>query len=751
MKRGLPLGALMLVALAIVLGGAPAPHAQVSRTRPRVPYPDLKKGIPRLTRGGADKLSPELRILVEQYSTGRGDSARADSFRYSPARLESMFGISPGERNPRLDLAIKVSPSFVIRTLKERGAKVHLRMGDTVHANVYLLSVEQIAENPDVLAVSALTSPRVPPTPKSRAMATPPLPPNTTLPGTAPARAPRRRDNEFAKGGLTGRGVVVGVVDTGIDWHHADFINPDGTSRILYLWDMFDDSYQASGGGIGSAPPTLTSGGDPLPGTVYTKAQLDAALKGSGEVNSTDEFGHGTAVAGTAAGNGRATANGVPAGTYVGVAPEADLIIVKAARCGRFNSKPYLGTVWIAQTARALGRPFVINHSYGGHYTAHDGADEEEQVMNNLVGQGKSGAAITVSAGNEGDLNFHAGGRFGARRPGQADILGTSFQVTVLPNGDNASSQMDAYFNAADDWGLVIYGSGTFLTSASGGQQLLYVYKESGQVEAQITEDGAIRAELTPYAKSLLDKVQLAPGGAGTDQLTLMLPPGSYEVQGFGATDRVRDGRFNLYLPDEGAAGFTVGGDKKLQVGSPGNAAGVITVGAYNFRDSWTSLAGGETVYNLELGRISTYSSQGGLHRGGVFKPELAAPATYTISPLSSAAGPGGTGCGRRHMGLREADITRDGFHLAWEGTSASAPFTAGVVALMLQKNPTLDGEQIKRILTRTATRGGLIGATPNTEWGYGKINPALALTHTPAAPARHPHALRPKRRSPHA
>ena len=83
--------------------------------------------------------------------------------------------------------------------------------------------------------------------------------------------------------------------------------------------------------------------------------------------------------------------------------------------------------------------------------------------------------------------------------------------------------------------------------------------------------------------------------------------------------------------------------------------------------------------------------------------------------------------------GLGPTSVTRDGFHIAWEGTSASAPFTAGVIALMLQKNPKLDNEQIKNILTRTAIRNDkYVGAVPNPEWGFGKINPAGAIAETP-------------------
>src|SRR5690606_21720365 len=113
--------------------------------------------------------------------------------------------------------------------------------------------------------------------------------------GTRSATAPLA--NEFNKGSLTGKGVIVGVIDSGIDIKHQDFIRPDGTSRIIAIWDMHDHSFRDSGGKIGSAPPKFNAADPALPGTIYTNAQINAALKGTGTVNTVDRHGHGTAVA----------------------------------------------------------------------------------------------------------------------------------------------------------------------------------------------------------------------------------------------------------------------------------------------------------------------------------------------------------------------------------------------------------------------------------------------------------------------
>ncbi len=87
--------------------------------------------------------------------------------------------------------------------------------------------------------------------------------------------------------------------------------------------------------------------------------------------------------------------------------------------------------------------------------------------------------------------------------------------------------------------------------------------------------------------------------------------------------------------------------------------------------------------------------------------------------------------------------ITRDGFHIAWQGTSASTPFVTGVIALMLQKNPNLDSEQVRSILKKTARTGGKVGAVPNPVWGWGMLDPEAVLKATPAPPRATPRRSR--------
>lgn len=741
-------GVLLVVAAlaaAMLLSGMPAataPNAQPQRPK----YPeDLRKG--RGKKRGFEakaKLSPELAILFDRFVGGRDAERR--QFSFDDEHMRELFNITGGNSNPYVGVIVRIDAATDLGDLTRHQAKIYLHDGNLALADIPIRSLERLAGEKTVQSITATKAAQAPPIPDSvRPPSFSQFDERPSARGAARLPAVIPLSATSAARGLTGKGVIVGIVDTGIDWRHEDFIKPDGTSRILYLWDMTDNSFETSGGKVGTHPPVIQDGGAQGPGTLYTGKQITDALRGTDIVNSTDNFGHGTAAAGTAVGNGRATANDVAAGSYTGVAPEADLIIVKAGDCGAFDDTYLLGTHWIAQVAKQLGRPVVINHSLGGHFSAHDGGEPSEQLMDRLSGAGKPGIAITVSAGNEGQYSLHGSGRFGPRRPGQADVNGSQLEVVVSPQRTNDTTWLNGYFDKRDDWGLVVRGSGKFLVDQLGRPFNLFIYKIGDEIRVQLQEGVKEPDYFKELSDVILEKTRLAGPDEKTDRLWLPLPPGNYLVWGFGPTANVVNGHFEIYMPFYREGSFTIGAAKRLMVGSPGNAANVITVGSYDFRSAWENQQGGQTIYNLPLDAISDYSSPGGELPGGGFKPEIAAPARYTISSMSAAADPDSPTCGGRNMGASSGwtAVTKDGKHIAWAGTSAAAPFTAGVIALMLQKNPRLDAAQIKDILVRTAKRGDrFVGPVPNPEWGYGKLNPvgALSATPRPNAPGRHGH-----------
>ena len=208
--------------------------------------------------------------------------------------------------------------------------------------------------------------------------------------------------------GLTGEGALIAVIDTGLDVRHEDFRNADGTSRVLFLLDLAQ-SPEDSG-----VAPVFDSNGEVngFGGTVYDRALLNQFIEGAPLPISRDTIGHGTHVAGIAAGNGLATGLGLPAGRYTGVAPGADLIFVDADPTpGSFNDANLISALqFITERAQALGRPVVINMSLGGQSGPHDGTGPVEEVIDSLSGPGREGVIIVLSAGNDGSRDLHASG-----------------------------------------------------------------------------------------------------------------------------------------------------------------------------------------------------------------------------------------------------------------------------------------------------------------------------------------------------
>jgi subtilisin family serine protease len=764
---------LYLVNLPFVAGQRP--QNQISRPT----LPDLSLGRGNTGRGAvaADKLSPELRVLAAQFAVGRGGESE-NRYTFSPTQLLELFGVPPGVENPPIKVTVRLDNSQSKLTFNQNEFKIYFQEGGFVLGEAQARLLLNLAENPLVKSISATGFASFPPLPLPTTQPKFDILTNLAEPrgrgGATNNQTPEPNNISFNRFGLTGKGVIVGVVDSGIDWTHQDFIRPDGTSRILALWDMSDESFRDSGGKIGNQPEKLSGSNTPPPGTVYTNAQINAALQGQGAINSIDEIGHGTAVAGTAAGNGRATANNVPVGTYQGIAPEADLLIVKAGGCEGVTAPYLLGTFWISQLAKKLKRPVVINHSLGSHSTSHNGDSPEEQYLNYLLTNEKHGIIATAAAGNEGELTFHAVSRFGPRRDGQKDVEGQPIEVTISPKRSRTIDLQDtgafreenllrqytflnAFFRGDEDWGLALQGSGDFLT-VGGKPMVVYIYKLSKELVLPnrtlkpglyLQYDTAV-GSAPDYYQSLTDFVisnyKPAETNESYDRLMIPLPPGSFYLWGFGPTANVKQGAARLYIQNEYSGSFTIGAVKERMVGTPGTALKMITVGAYNYRDQWANSEGKFTYYNLPLGDYSSYSSPGGRREEKsvspttaptvVFKPDIVAPGSYTISSLSKFATEKDS-CAGHSMGAtakQKGNITPDGFHLAWNGTSAATPFVTGVIALMLQKNPTLNSEQVKKILTATTTTDSFTGGVPNPQWGYGKINPEAALRRTPIA-----------------
>ncbi len=191
---------------------------------------------------------------------------------------------------------------------------------------------------------------------------------------------------------LNGSGVIVGIIDSGIDYTHFDFRNDDGTTRILYLWDQTVE---------GSPPDGFREG------TEYSRMQINDALQSDDPfsiIPSNDFNGHGTAVAGIAAGNGNSSN-----GENIGVAFKADLIIVKVGRKGydffAQSTEIMRAIEYIVSKSRLLQKPVSINMSFGMNSGSHKGNSIFEEYISAMTAEWKN--VIVIPTGNEGGAGHH--------------------------------------------------------------------------------------------------------------------------------------------------------------------------------------------------------------------------------------------------------------------------------------------------------------------------------------------------------
>lgn len=492
------------------------------------------------------------------------------------------------------------------------------------------------------------------------------------------------QDGAFNNTAYNGTGVLVGIYDTGIDWKHPDFRKADDQtkSRIVSIWDQ---TLTAQGSEV--SPTGFATGVE------YTRAQIEDELDGTpaGFVRENDINGHGTHVAGTAAGNGAAFADK----RHKGFSSDADIVFVKGGNGSFPTTNTINALTYFKNVATALNKPIVVNMSIGGQGSAHDGTSSHEVAVNDFT-TSAPGRVVVISAGNEYGGNLHR----------KVDIEASAVQSYTFTVASNTS--------AATVFSFIMYANDntavTAKLTAPDGQQ--YTQNISTNTAHSIL-GGGFTATMYNYWGSDNNKRYV--------QLVVNRVTGSTaNCQGTYTLEITNNGTQTInthgWLYSQGVATTLQNGDNEYIVGSPGNASNAITVASYMGRGSWYSSVGGYlTTTPQEL--ISAFSSQGP-RVDGVQKPEITASGQNVISSRSSNSAPGTTDI-----------IIGTDYYVKNQGTSMSSPGVAGAVGLLLQANPTLTAAQVKSRLTSNARKDGATGAVPNARWGYGKLDIYKAVT----------------------
>ena len=475
--------------------------------------------------------------------------------------------------------------------------------------------------------------------------------------------------------GLTGKGVLVAVIDSGISYYNRDFRNADGSTRIRYLWDQ-------------------------VLGREFDAAQINEALMtGSRQeaqqlVPSIDTSGHGTAVAGIAAGNG---GEGGPA--YAGVARESELIIVRlgSPREDSFPRTTELmrALTYVVTKAVELAMPVAVNLSFGNTYGAHNGTSLLERFLDNVSEIGKS--VICVGSGNEGASGGHVGGSLGRQEIGDLGLTNSANQtdMTVTNRGRRVEMTVGAY-----ERGLNVQ-----LWKEYTDRYLVTVLSPSGESFQADTDQPGKQVYRLQQTQILFYNGEPAPYMTAQELYFDFLPAdGSrYLDRGVWTFElrplRVITGNYTFYLPSEAVRSADtrfVRTTPDVTLTIPSTAVKVVTVGAYDpVYESYADFSGRGYLYQDQVNSRTSDT---------FVKPDLVAPGVGVLAP------------------------NRDGGYSPVTGTSFAAPFVTGAAALLMQwgivmkNDPYLYGEKVKAYLRKGAKPIRGVTAYPDSRVGYGAL-----------------------------
>ena len=475
--------------------------------------------------------------------------------------------------------------------------------------------------------------------------------------------------------GLTGRDVLLAVLDSGIDYRRKEFQKEDGNTRIRFLWDQ-----------------TLVSQNEQRPptgfriGVEFTEEEINQAIKEEGDggfaiVPSRDVSGHGTAVAGIAAAGRVTLENGA---IYQGVAPESELLIVKLGMPmeGGFPKTTEImrAVTYVVRKGMELKKPVVINLSFGNSYGSHDGSSLMERFLDNAAEMGRT--VVCVGAGNEGDSMGHYAGV--VRETQVVEISVGEYESTLsLQLWKQYSDEFQISLRAPDNTEVLLtnlVNAGKEVLNLSGTQVLVYWGEPKPYSVLQEIYFEFVPSEERNYVDSGIWELRLMPINVVT-------------------------GKYDCYLPSSEARSSRTGflrSTPEMTLTVPSTASKIVTVGAYN-----ASLEQYAPFSGRGLAEVSRENS---ITLSGLIKPDLVAPGVDIVAP----------------------DV-RGGFGLV-TGTSFATPIVSGSAALLMEwgivrgNDRYLYGEKIKAYLRRgaQAIRGEV--SYPNERVGFGKLCVAQSI-----------------------
>lgn len=502
---------------------------------------------------------------------------------------------------------------------------------------------------------------------------------------------------------FTGKGVIIGYVDSGLDFNHADFKNADGSTRVLYYWDQ-----------------TLGFDASLTPGKYGYGQVWDSTSINNGTCTSLDNNAHGTTVTGAGSGNGLAT------GTNKGVAPESDIIIVET----NFSAPNWTLTVadavdFIFSMADTLGKPAVVNTSVGDYLGSHDGLDPAALVIDSLL-MDKPGRIVVAAAGNSG-----AQGKYHVHGDVTADTSFCWFTVNPSSGFGTPAAYFDLWADTADLNEVYFAFGADNTTPVFDFRGRTQFYNILDIIDSTVVDSimvGGNKLAPIEFTTQLID-------GLYHIELLIDSPDSStylYRFETYGAGDYDLWSGLWMGLSEIKSTGLPLVGDfpdiafynypdsLSTTVSSWTCSEKVVTVG--NFKNQYDYIDVNGNPYVLSGGPVGklTVNSSKGPNRLGYTKPDVAATGDGILAacPLWLQS---------NLIISNPAMLAQGGQHVRNGGTSMASPVIAGIAALYLEKCPESTYADFIADLHLNGYEDGYTGTTPNNAYGYGKVN-AFAL-----------------------
>lgn len=509
---------------------------------------------------------------------------------------------------------------------------------------------------------------------------------------------------QLGQGGLqvpfTGKDVLYGFVDTGIDFNHPDFKDSNGNSRCLYYWDQ-------------SLPYDALRTPQPYGyGQLWTNSDIQQGI-----CTSMDNSGHGSTVAGAS------VANGLANGKNKGMAPDAKIIAIQTD----FSVTNWTLTVadacdFIFKKADELGIPAVVNLSVGDYLGSHDGNDPAALLMDSLI-DAKPGRIIVCAAGNAGTW-----GKYHVHGDVDAD---TSF-VWLIPNPASQLAVNSVYFDVWTDTSLAQweYAFGANLSSGTFEERSTTIFRNASFAAGGTTKDtlwnnGNKLAAIEITTSIIGPNLHLEIFLSSVDSSSYLY---SFKTKGAGAYDGW-SGSSAIQLNDMMTSGlpspsqyppiihYHLPDSLQTIVSSWACSPKVVTVG--NIRNRYSHINKNGDVYlpvppnYTGVGQLTPASSKGPT-KNGIIKPDIVACGDVSLSagPLWFLAN-----------SANNTAIDIDGFHVRNGGTSMASPVVAGIAALYLEKCSQGTYQTFQNAMKTTAFTDMYTGVVPNNAYGYGKIH----------------------------